>query len=404
MPKVLTSILLLICVFLQAKAQLVFEDGYFINDKDEKISCLIKNTDWANNPTKFRYKLQNSNEEKLAVIDTVKEFGIINGVMYKRYTVSSDLNYYGTTYNDNSNETLKYTPNTIFLKVLVQGATNLLEYTSSSVVVFFISKNLQQVPVQLAYKNYIQDGIYKTNKHFKKQLKEYLSCNLITDEEINDLTYNKNKFIKIVTKSNACSEKFEFQKQSSSTKLTMNVKLKFGLTNASATLKNGAVNRSTYKFDNQTTFRLGAEYEVFLPANINKWSLFIDPAYHYFSGKETVSNTGFFKASIEHQSIEMPIGIRYHHYLKNQDRIFVNFTTSINFNLSGKVKEYSGSSSYFESRTGNQLDFGIGVGYAHKSRASLELRFIPSRDLVSKLISWEIDYKPISLIAGFTLF
>lgn len=38
-------------------AQINFEKGYFISNDNEKIECLIKSIDWKNNPTEFKYKL-----------------------------------------------------------------------------------------------------------------------------------------------------------------------------------------------------------------------------------------------------------------------------------------------------------------------------------------------------------
>lgn len=38
-------------------AQIIFENGYFINELNQKVECFIKNIEWRNNPTEFEYKL-----------------------------------------------------------------------------------------------------------------------------------------------------------------------------------------------------------------------------------------------------------------------------------------------------------------------------------------------------------
>ena len=49
--------LLTIILSLNSYSQVSFEKGYHIDNNDQKISCLIKNLDWKNNPTKFEFKL-----------------------------------------------------------------------------------------------------------------------------------------------------------------------------------------------------------------------------------------------------------------------------------------------------------------------------------------------------------
>ena len=50
-------VILIAIISLKGFSQIKFENGYFINNSDEKIECLIKNKDWDDNPVKFNYKL-----------------------------------------------------------------------------------------------------------------------------------------------------------------------------------------------------------------------------------------------------------------------------------------------------------------------------------------------------------
>ena len=70
--------------------QIVFNKGYFINNRNEKIECLIKNYDWMYNPVKIEYKLQDASDIVTAGIDSIKEFGINDFSRFVRAEVKID--------------------------------------------------------------------------------------------------------------------------------------------------------------------------------------------------------------------------------------------------------------------------------------------------------------------------
>ena len=76
MNKRLLFFTLFMLLDIKSFSQIIFENGYFIDDSDSKIECLIKNIDWKNNPTEFEYKLSPNEAIQKATIQTVKEFGI----------------------------------------------------------------------------------------------------------------------------------------------------------------------------------------------------------------------------------------------------------------------------------------------------------------------------------------
>ena len=53
--KSLTVIMLLFLIVTESFGQIKYEKGYFINNENKKIECLIKNKDWKNNPSEFSY-------------------------------------------------------------------------------------------------------------------------------------------------------------------------------------------------------------------------------------------------------------------------------------------------------------------------------------------------------------
>ena len=46
-------LLLTTILSLNSYSQINFDKGYFINDSNQKVDCLIKNIDWKNNPTEI---------------------------------------------------------------------------------------------------------------------------------------------------------------------------------------------------------------------------------------------------------------------------------------------------------------------------------------------------------------
>ncbi|HEB62201.1 MAG TPA: hypothetical protein ENI82_03520, partial [Bacteroidetes bacterium] len=78
-------------------SQILFEKGYFIDNKGNKIECLIKNVDWVDNPDQFEYKINIESKSKIAKIENVQEFEIYNFSKFKRFFIELDL----TNYNSN---------------------------------------------------------------------------------------------------------------------------------------------------------------------------------------------------------------------------------------------------------------------------------------------------------------
>lgn len=83
-------LILIIILSLNGYSQISFEKGYYIDDSNQKIYCLIKNIDWENNPTEFEFKLTGNSEPKKAIVKNVKEFGIENISKYVRGNVNID--------------------------------------------------------------------------------------------------------------------------------------------------------------------------------------------------------------------------------------------------------------------------------------------------------------------------
>jgi hypothetical protein len=71
-------------------AQILFEKGYFVDDNNQRIDCLIKNIDWKNNPIDFDYKLTSDGNVQKGTLQNVKEFGIEGEIKFVRAEVKID--------------------------------------------------------------------------------------------------------------------------------------------------------------------------------------------------------------------------------------------------------------------------------------------------------------------------
>ena len=117
-------------------SQISFEKGYFITNTEQRIECLIKNLDWRSNPTNFEYKLSDNDEIINNNIKSVKEFGIYNNLKYISYNVKIDKSNENIN-NLNYERNPVYNEELLFLKVLVEGKSNLYFYENGNLQKFF---------------------------------------------------------------------------------------------------------------------------------------------------------------------------------------------------------------------------------------------------------------------------
>lgn len=135
------QILLLLITILSSHSysQISFQEGYFINNSDQKVDCIIKNVDWKNNPTEFEYKLAENSEVQKATIKMVKEFGIYNVSKHIRYSVMIDRSSNIITRMSKVRDGV-FKEEELFLKVLIEGKANLYFFKDDIITRFFIAK------------------------------------------------------------------------------------------------------------------------------------------------------------------------------------------------------------------------------------------------------------------------
>ncbi|WP_316636076.1 outer membrane beta-barrel protein [uncultured Flavobacterium sp.] len=399
-----------------ANAQISFEKGYFISNDGKKIECYIKNSDWINTPTNFKYKMQlNDSEIKTESIETVQEFNIDNEYKYKRFKIKVD----------HSNDDLKELPRdrnpnwkeeTIFLKVLIEGGAILYSYTEGNTNKFFYST--KTIPAeQLVHVTYLREDGENTseNNQYKKQLLNNVKSSNITEKEIQKVTYKKSDLIDYFIKYNNINPVSSEMKEAKSNKKLFFVKITPGVSIVSSSAKDYGDSKFNFQFDNKLVFKIGAEAEYIFPFNKNKWSLFVNPTYQkYQNEKNYTAPSGSiienpeipYNVKVNYSSVQLPIGVRHYMFLNQNSKIFIDAIYSFEINGNTKITYTNltpGSTSVgsLESRSDTNLAFGL--GYNFKNKFTVEARLNTKKELMN-YSNYSARYNAIDFIFGYTIF
>ena len=402
-------------------AQIVFEDGYFINESDQRIDCLIKDMDWKDNPRGFEYKTAPDALVQKANIKTVQEFGITGATRFIKAVIDIDRSS-DDVQSLSSVRNPVFQKDTLLLKVIIEGKASLYEYVDGNLVRFFYKVEDREMS-QLVYKRYNnpegkvttygqvkqEPGLIATNYQFKQQLLVDLKCNEISKKEIENLRYTKKDLEKLFIAYNECTGSNFVNYTSKEKRDLFNLTLRPGVDFKSLSIQIPEVT----DFGKTVNFRFGIEAEYILPYNKNKWGIIVEPTFQYFKSEKTTElmgsvpdQTRMVTAEVNYQSIELPIGVRYYVFLKDPSKIFINVSYSFHFDLNSNVdfiRSSDGSSLYSMGIT-SQSTFSFGGGYKYIDKYSVEMRYQMNRDIFSNNSYATSDYKIFSIILGYTLF
>src|SRR5690606_11264005 len=94
--------LLLFFFSFNLSAQITFEKGYFINNQNQKIECLIKNQDWVGIPKEIEYQLSETSSVEKTNFDQITVLQIYGTPhYYKKQEVNIDQNTDQKGFNPN---------------------------------------------------------------------------------------------------------------------------------------------------------------------------------------------------------------------------------------------------------------------------------------------------------------
>lgn len=401
-------IFLTVTLTLNSYSQNSFEKGYYIDNANQKVEGLIKNRDWLNNPSKFKFKLSENSQQITLTIRSVKEFGILNKLKYIKQTVQIDRS--SERLGEISNlKRARFNNEELFLKVLVEGKANLYLYEETGLVRYFFSVDNKSIE-QLIYKSYLNSEHHVAkNNAFRQQLWRNLRCHSITLNQVEKAGYKRTDLIKLFQKFNDCNNATGINFEKKAKKKVFNLTLRPGVKNASLNLQGVQSLWKETKFENQTGYRFGIEAGFTLPFNNNKWNILLEPTYSYFKSKKTfVSNktTGDkMIASVNYKSLEIPLTLRHYFFLNDKSKIFANTSFISEYNLNSSL-ELTRPTGYriklFDIST--NIDFAFGIGYKFRDRYSLEFRYQFGKNLLSDYVSWRSELNSFSIIMGYSLF
>ncbi|MDT0539360.1 hypothetical protein [Croceitalea sp. P059] len=376
--------------FNNAVGQISFEKAYYFDNDKNRIDGFIKNIDWESNPTEFQFKTDLDAQFVTLSIESVSGFEIENQFKYFRSKVLIDR-------SSNAMSQLGYERNpslkeeTLFLKILIEGEYVLYEYVDQSLRRFFYGKK-DMIPELLVYKRYKQnDNIIGTNQLYKQQIKNTISCDIITLKRLNSLNYEKSSLKKFFKEINNCfgnSTVVEYDKE----KTKFNFYLKAGIsTNSIQT----AIDQ-VYEVNGLIGYRFGAELEFVFPFNKNKWAAVIDPNYRLVSNETSTSNG--VDVTVEFSSLEFPIGLRHYFFLNDKSKLFLEAYTNIEFGFNPSLTVGT------DKRKGKaESNFSVGGGYNHKGKFSIGLRVETPQDILSNFVNIEGRFWSASLLVGLKL-
>ncbi|MCW3788237.1 hypothetical protein [Plebeiibacterium sediminum] len=406
MNKLLFIVVLLSIIGIESNAQVIFEKGYFINKEGQKTECFIKNSDWRNNPSSFDFQTTLGAQTQKKVIEDVKEFCIYNQAKFVSGKVQIDRSS-SSVDQLSSDRNPVFEEETLFLKVLVEGKASLYSYQYGNLKRFFIQ--IQDSPIeQLIYKCFeFQDRIQENNS-YKNQIITQLKCTSIGFKEIENLRYDKNQLEQIFVKYNDCSNSTYTVYESKRNTDFFHLSIRPGITNNNFDMEKSGIDYRDSKFENKIGFRLGAELELVLPFNKNKWSVFAEPTFQYLKA-ETSRETdmvfgGKLITKINYNAVELPIGVRHYFFLNDKSKLFVNGCALVNVMHNSELKfEQTNGAELSSLDISSNICLGIGAGYKY-DKYSLEVRYYLNRDILTDYVDWNSNFKSLNIVFGYTLF
>ncbi|WP_291118603.1 outer membrane beta-barrel protein [Empedobacter sp. UBA7248] len=390
----------LILVFLLSitiQAQIRFEQGYLIDNNNQKQVVLIKNVDWLNNPKSIEYKNNETSKVEIATINQIKEFGIDNQSKYVRADIKIDRSSEDLD-KISSNEEPDFKEEKLFLKVLIEGDASLYGYNDYNLKRFFYKTNTGDIE-QLVYKKYeVSTNQFAYNRTFRGQIAQNFKCESISNDRIKKVNYRESELIKLFTEINICKgSDLTFTKESK--KVDFNLWVRPRLNNSKLNI---STDTESAKLGNKTGFGLGIEAEFILPFNKKKWSLIVEPSYQGYKVKGTKLTSGDI-VDVDYKNIEIPFGVRHYFFLNQDSKLFINLQYMINLNLDSSIQFKRGEYTYWDYKINSRGNVATGIGYNFKDKFNVEVRYLTDRKLLDEL-NVNTKYSTISFVLGYNIF
>jgi len=346
-----------------SSAQSLYEAGYFIDNNGKKTECLIKKLAWKSNPTEFQWKRTISSSSKTEVIENIKEFGVGEDYLFKRYILQFDLN--GDTVGRSSKSKdpkLRYKK--IFLRTILKSKTSLFQYSENNVHRFFYTNPENVYPELLVYKVFYTPDeskkpgkkvIPQENNTYQQQLLQKINCD---NQDVTKLTYTQGALKRYFRKYNECMGneiEYSIRKKINQTRIGI-----VGAIDLSTFTHNSiAGDAGNVVYDDVFVPRYGIFVETFIPFSKVDLSFFLESTYKAFTTKGrdlAIANSEF---TLDYKSINIAAGPRFHIYLSPKFELFLEGGITVDFNIGTESSVFMDNE--IENTTTNYF-YGGGLG------------------------------------------
>lgn len=377
-------------------AQDAFEEGYYINSKGVKTVGYLQIINFENiNATEKLYfkKELKSAVERLST-DEIVEFGVGEELKFLKATFQIDDMSFHKDFTKQKELELKTV--TLFLNVLVDGNASLYSHDGGNDLKYFYSlKEKGNAINQLVYKKYIDGETIKENNGFKEKLFKEIKCENQTFNEFVSLKYEKQQLIPIFEKFNKCNNhNYKVYKNKFEKSIEINISALAGVN----------------KFDSNSGFSFGAEFEVVTPSE--KLAFFSRLKFEAMSAE---FKNSFYTAmdfnlneniyNVNYKSMDLFFGIRYYFKLNKENKIFVNAaggvnSSRVNGTLTKRVTNGAGSSETKYKTDYHGVNFfpSLGLGYLYKNKYGIDIEFDLQKTMfVDNASQYTIRYNKIGI-------
>ncbi len=367
-----------------------FKKGYYIDTNKNRNEVLFKMTDFTD-PTALKIKNTENDDYQKLDLGKVVEFGIDQDYKFVKRVVKHDQNFSGLSY---SKDPIWVTED-LFLNVLVEGNATLFSYLDNGSEKFFYEIQSENIsPTQLIYRKYhISDNApILENNFFRNQLNTDLKCDEIKIEDLVNLKYKKDKIIAFFKKYNACKKSSQtvFENKSGK-KVKVRYSVFAGVYNSDFSVEYLGIKTDK---ESKITFGFGGEVAIVMPSE--KIEFFLKAEYEHFSGTSSLRIPSLYTASVRDNSfklessfINVNIGTRYNFILGNNRKLYIDGSVGASspFNdVTYELKYPNTPNSNIvasDIKTGVNIFFNFGIGYAINRKIAIDFRADTKRDLFS---------------------
>ena len=374
--------------------------GYFIDNNNNRVDCLIRKKSWEKTPTSFEYKLEESSPQRVITKDNFKELVtdeykfIVAKINIDK---SSDKYEFGTT----TSKSLNFIEEILIIKVLFDGEVNLYVLKTENYERFFYGLNSSILP--LSYKVYYDNGLkeYRKNNTYKQEILNTLKCEGIVQKDINILEYTESSLLNFF-------KKYHFCKNLSNGKIYEEIRSnqvieiypKIGFLNSNFKADFGGVN---WNSENKVKIRFAIAFERNLSKSEKKWALLLEPSYQYF--KSTLNEKYDRVLKINYKALDISFGPKKYFTLSDDLKMFANVLIAVSLDLGSNDFIYypSPTSKIKVEPAGKLLYPTLGFGFLYKKKYIVEMRYDFNRNLIEEYPEdyYLTKYKTLSINFGY---